>query len=402
MELESFSGKEIRGYRIGERIGQGGMAAVYKAEHIALHTLRAVKVIRNEAMGNPVFISRFTREARVLVHLKHPNLVRVHDFFKEGEHLFIVMEYVSGHSLMQEIKKRGMLPARELLPLVIQSLDGLAEAHSKGIIHRDISPENLMISSDSKGAPRLVIIDFGIAKAIEDGEVSASLKMDLTATGKFMGKLHYCSPEQVSGMALDYRSDLYSLGLVMYRALTGKMAFHGNTPVDTLSMRCLIPAPKLSEAHPDLNFPRELELIVAKMLAIKPEDRYQDAFELKWTLENYLHRTDRFSEPSEISEEETRDTACITDMETKSTSLPESNEPAPRNLPAMPNGTRRVRIQPEPHHSEPQNNRKPVSGIPRWLLILAALAGIFALIGMGFYLGTQFSSRLNAPVESSK
>ncbi len=288
MESEYFIGKHIREYKIIGIIGQGGMATVFKAEHERLKTLRAIKVIRESWSGNQKFINRFEREARLLVHLSHPNLVQIHDFFEEQGHLFLVMEFLSGKPLSRIVKRRHILLPEEILPIAIESLNGLAAAHESGIVHRDISPDNIILVPTRHGEIRPVIIDFGIAKALTQQDFSGTLLSQLTTTGSFTGKVAYCSPEQVGNENVDGRSDLYSLGLVIHRVLTGVIAFNADTPIEMMALRRMKAPPSLSESRPDLNFPKKLEDVLQKALARNPDDRFQSARKFKSKLEETL------------------------------------------------------------------------------------------------------------------
>ncbi len=280
MEPQKFIGRRIREYQIISLIGQGGMAAVLKAEHVKLKTIRAVKIIRSSLSRNPKFIDRFNREARLLVPLRHPNLVQIFDFFEEEGHLFLVMNYVPGESLAHRLKHQTIMSPQEILPLVIQALSGLGEAHQFGIVHRDISPDNLMITKHRSGRDQAVIIDFGIAKAFSEESFSETLLKSYTVSGSFVGKVAYCSPEQAVGETLDGRSDLYSLGLVLHRALTGTIPFRAETPVESLAFRRIKEPPTLEESLPGNQFPDALENCLQKALSRNMDNRYQntDAF----------------------------------------------------------------------------------------------------------------------------
>jgi serine/threonine protein kinase len=303
MTPEKFIGRQIREYKIIEIIGQGGMAAVFKAEHVKLKVVRALKVIRELFSKDKKFIDRFEREARLLVHLKHPNLVHINEFFEEDGYLFLVMDYVPGESLATRLKQRGRLPEAEILPVICHVLDGLAEAHRNGIVHRDISPDNIMLSPMQNGTERAVIIDFGIAKAILAEDFSKTLLSGLTGLGSFVGKMMYCSPEQAGGEAVDGRTDIYSLGLVLHKALTGAIPFRADTPVDSMAMRRLQSIPALKEIMPDGNFPEELEILVAGACARKPDNRFPTAESFKTAILDYQNRGKKIQDDdSELTE----------------------------------------------------------------------------------------------------
>src|SRR2546426_5424323 len=195
-------GRQIRDLRVVERIGQGGMGAVYKAEHVLLHEPRALKVMRTELFNSvPNAIERFEREARIAVKLRHPNLVLLYDFFVEEDHHFLVMEYVVGTSLAAFLREHGALSVEGTCRIGIQCCAGLAHAHEMGIIHRDLSPENLMLASSDAGLS-VKIIDFGVARAAFGTRGQSLIGADSTLTGanEFIGKPRYASPEQAGAL----------------------------------------------------------------------------------------------------------------------------------------------------------------------------------------------------------
>jgi serine/threonine protein kinase len=215
-------------YRIVGRLGAGGMGEVYKVEHTFLGASRVVKVIRPQISNTEDAHERFLREARLATKVQHPNVATLHDFsaLPDGSH-YMVWEFIDGENLAQLIRRRGVLPPRYALRLAIQTLNGLEAIHRAGIVHRDISPENLMITRDEHGHERVKIIDLGVAKG-EDGESVA------TRTGIFVGKLRYSSPEHLGfvpeGERIDGRADLYSVAIVLYEMLTGRPPFESTSP----------------------------------------------------------------------------------------------------------------------------------------------------------------------------
>jgi len=215
-------------YRIVERLGTGGMGEVYKADHVYLGATRVVKVIRPQISDTEDAPERFLREARLATKIQHPNVAALHDFsaLPDGSH-YMVSEFIDGENLAQVLRRRGVLPPRYAIRLAVQALNGLEAIHRAGIVHRDISPENLMITRDEHGNERVKIIDLGVAKA-EEGEYAA------TATGIFVGKLRYSSPEHLGflpeGERIDGRADLYSMAIVLYEMLTGRPPFEATSP----------------------------------------------------------------------------------------------------------------------------------------------------------------------------
>jgi tRNA A-37 threonylcarbamoyl transferase component Bud32 len=245
---------------IVELIGQGGMGAVYKARQPALDRLVAVKVLPPEAGRDPAFAERFTREARALARLGHPNIVAVYDFGQAGEWYYFVMEYVDGANLRQVLRD-GKLTPEQALRIVPQICDGLQYAHDEGVVHRDIKPENILL--DRKG--RAKIADFGLAKLLgrDTGDFT------LTGSRQVMGTLYYMAPEQVERpLEVDHRADIYSLGVVFYEMLTGQL------PVGRFPM----PSEKAgTDAF--------LDGVVLRALELEPERRYQHASDVKTDVE---------------------------------------------------------------------------------------------------------------------
>jgi serine/threonine protein kinase len=244
-----------------ELIGRGGMGAVYKARQKELDRLVAVKILPPEVSADPAFAERFTREARALARLSHPNIVAVYDFGRTGDgQFYFVMEYVDGVNLRQAIQSGGMTP-KEALAIVPQICDALQFAHDEGIVHRDIKPENILV--DKRG--RVKIADFGLAKLL--GHVPGDVS--LTGTQQVMGTLRYMAPEQMEGTkAVDHRADIYSLGVVFYELLTGEL------PIGRF-------APPSKKVEIDVR----LDEVVLRALEKEPEQRYQHASEVKTEVE---------------------------------------------------------------------------------------------------------------------
>ncbi|MHC5040305.1 MAG: protein kinase domain-containing protein, partial [Planctomycetota bacterium] len=266
--MEDFIGKEIGGCKIESKLGQGGMGAVYKGTQLSLGREVAVKVISEAYMANEQAVARFEREARSVAQLNHANIVQVYDLGRteEGQY-YISMEFIDGRSLSEILKTEGALPERQCLTMIRQAAKGLQVAAEKNIIHRDIKPDNLMVTV--KGVVK--VADFGLAKDVG----SAS---QLTATGHVMGTPAYIAPEQGDGRVSDHRSDLYSLGATLFAMLTGDMPYVGETPIAIVLQHIQAPIPNPQEKNPDLS--DETCKIVRKMMAKEPEERYQNAGEL--------------------------------------------------------------------------------------------------------------------------
>lgn len=273
-------GTLVRGkYRIISKVGQGGMGAVYKALHVAFDELRALKVITRELMADELFVKRFKHEAVITRKLQHPNAVRVDDIDEaEDGRPFIVMEYIEGQSLKKLIQDHGALPVPRVCSIVKQVAAALDAAHALGLVHRDIKPDNIVLIETSEGE-QAKVLDFGIAK-LKEGRAGATGGMTLTGTGVVIGTPQYMSPEQAMGKRgdqLDGRSDLYSLGVVMYQMLTGDLPFKADTTMEMLLAHLQKPPTPIHLMHPELQLPDAVASLVMKTLEKDRELRPADA-----------------------------------------------------------------------------------------------------------------------------
>ena len=255
------------GYRLDVKIGQGGMGVVYKGRQVSLDRMVAIKILNKALYENKEFIRRFEREAKSIARINHPNIVAVYDFGVHDGLWFMVNEFIEGHSLAKLISERLVVPVAELLPLICQSLAGLAHVGLSNIVHRDIKPDNILITKDGIAK----IADFGLAKDTNEHNDST----DLTAVGLAMGTPAYMSPEQCMGRKLDGRSDQYSLGVTAYLALTGEKPFTGQSSFEVMTKQREHIPPFPSMLNPAV--PQEISQVVMRMLAKAPEDRYFDA-----------------------------------------------------------------------------------------------------------------------------
>ncbi len=253
-------------YEIVRLIGEGGMANVYLAYDTILERKVAVKVLRGDLADDEKFVRRFQREALSASSLSHPNIVEMYDVGEDNGNFYIVMEYIDGKTLKQLIKKRGHLTVSEAIDIMCQLTDGLAHAHDSYIIHRDIKPQNIMILEDGL----VKITDFGVAMAI-----NAS---DLTQTNSVMGSVHYLPPEQAAGKGSTIKSDIYSLGIVLYEMLAGTMPFRGETAVEIALKHIKDPMPSIRKVNPKV--PQTIENIILKSTAKNPKNRYNNVREL--------------------------------------------------------------------------------------------------------------------------
>ncbi|MCB2305748.1 Stk1 family PASTA domain-containing Ser/Thr kinase [Clostridium estertheticum] len=253
-------------YELLENIGEGGMGTVYKAKCHVLNRFVAVKILKSELSNDEEFVSRFKREATSIAKLSHPNIVNVHDVCSENNVNFIVMEYVDGKTLKQIIKENGRLTSKKTLDIVFQIAKALQCAHTSGIIHRDIKPDNIMITKDEM----VKVMDFGIAKVADARTV--------TNSNKVMGTAHYFSPEQAKGNFVDCRSDIYSLGIVMYEMVTGEVPYDAESVITIAMMH--IQGPITAPKDVITNIPENINQVILRAMQKEPIKRYQTANEM--------------------------------------------------------------------------------------------------------------------------
>src|SRR5712692_11568131 len=264
MPNENLAGRTIAGYRLLERVGEGGTADVYRAEH-PQHGPCAFKVLRQRLRGDPTAVKRFLREAGYGSRVRHPGVVRTYDYGEADGLYYLALEWAGGESLAQFLHRSGPLAPRAVAPIVRQLADALAAAHEAGIVHRDLKPENIMIDPDTQ---RLKLLDFGIAR---DAELPPEER--LTRTGFFVGTLQYVAPEALSGELVDPRADIFSLATISYYMLTGRHPYLGRTPRELFQQLLTQPPVPLNRAVPGLRFPTALETAVLRGLARDPAAR---------------------------------------------------------------------------------------------------------------------------------
>jgi eukaryotic-like serine/threonine-protein kinase len=264
-------------YEIIKLLGEGGMANVYLAFDTILERKVAVKILRGDLSSDDKFVRRFQREALAASSLSHPNIVEMYDVGEDEGNFYIVMEYVEGKNLKQLLKRRGILTITEVIDIMNQLTDGLSHAHDAYIIHRDIKPQNILILDNGL----VKITDFGIAMALNNSQ--------LTQTNSVMGSVHYLPPEQAAGRGSTIKSDIYSLGILMYELLVGRLPFKGENAVEIALKHMRDPIPSLSRELD--NVPQSMENIVIKATAKNPKNRYNDAREMHEDLRTALDET---------------------------------------------------------------------------------------------------------------
>ena len=263
-------------YEIQTRLGRGGMADVYLARDRLLERRVAVKVLFPEFATDPSFVARFRREAQAAANLTHPNIVAVYDWGQQGGTYFIVMEYVNGRTLADVLRAEQKLPAARAANVAAEVAAALGFAHRNGVVHRDVKPGNILVTETGD----VKVADFGIARV-----ANAGTDAGLTQAGSVMGTAAYFSPEQAQGAVPDPRSDLYSLGIVMYEMVGGRPPFSGENPVSIAYKQVHEPPPRLRNLTPDV--PVAYEAIVAKLLAKNPAARYASADDLRLDLTRF-------------------------------------------------------------------------------------------------------------------
>lgn len=264
--MHDLTGVTIGQYAVGEQLGRGGMANVYKAYHPGLDVHRAIKVIRPDLSGAKNFEQRFQREARAVASLRHPNIVQVHDFGRHEDLFYMVMEFIDGEDLKARIRRGPVRPFSEAIRIVVELSRALACAHERNILHRDVKPDNIMLSTRGE----VILTDFGIAKIV------GSQDPQLTAIGTEIGTPNYMAPEMVMGKAAASRAaDLYAVGVVLYEALSGRAPFAADTPLAVLHRVVHDPVPPPTSLQADI--PVALQGVVLKAMAFDVEQRYPTA-----------------------------------------------------------------------------------------------------------------------------
>ncbi len=276
IEVDKYTGKRLDSrYEIQELIGVGGMAMVYKAYDTIDDTTVAIKILKDEFLNNSDFIRRFKNESKAIAVLSHPNIVKVHDVSFGDKIQYIVMEYIDGITLKEYISHQKVIPWKEAVHFTVQILQALQQAHEKGIVHRDMKPQNIMLLQDGT----IKVTDFGIAR-FSDNETR-------TMTDKAIGSVHYIAPEQARGENTDGKTDIYSVGVMLYEMLTGKLPFEGDTAVSVAIMQMQNDPKPLHEINPKI--PEGIEEITLKAMRKEPKQRYASAAEMLEAIEIFRH-----------------------------------------------------------------------------------------------------------------
>lgn len=264
-------------YRVECMLAKGSMGVVYKAMQELIGREVAIKVLHGYLVADEESIKRFHKEAKAASRLNHPNITTLYDYGVLGSgQPYIVMDLLRGSSLAEILKERDYLPYDEAVVIFKQVCEAMAEAHKRGVVHRDIKPENIMLEYTDRGV-QVKVVDFGIAKFVQEQDDTIG---KITKTGTVCGSPTYMSPEQCDDNKVDHRSDIYSLGVVIYETITGKVPFSGQDIYNVMTMHVKDPPPRLKQVRPDLDLPAHLEAVLDKALAKDPDERYQSATEL--------------------------------------------------------------------------------------------------------------------------
>ena len=341
-------------YEIIKTIGEGGMANVYLANDTILERDVAIKVLRGDLSNDEKFIRRFKREALSVSNLSHPNIVEVYDVGEEEGNYYIVMEYIDGKTLKQQLQKRGALTLTEVLDIMSQLADGLSHAHESYIIHRDIKPQNIMIEDNGL----IKITDFGIATAINSTQ--------LTQTNSVMGSVHYLPPEQANGKGSTIKSDIYSLGILMYELLAGAVPFKGDNAVEIALKHMKEKIPSIRKQNPTI--PQSVENIILKATAKNPKNRYESVREMHADLQTAMERQNEKRLVYEYPENDLEETKVIPTI---------SKEP---KISAVDKPLEKEELDNSFVEEKEEKNKLPIILAAVLLVILIALAGVYLLI----------------------
>ena len=367
---ENLVGKQLGKYQIKAILGKGGMGMVYLGYDPMLDRRVAIKVLAPHLVWDEGFVERFLREARAAARIKHPNIVTVYDVGQEQEQFFFVMEYLEGETLAEYIRQRGALQPEEVLSILHPLADALDYAHQQGLVHRDIKPGNVMIGSGQ----RVTLTDFGISRAAEETR--------LTTTGTIMGTPEYMSPEQAWGEEVGFQTDLYSLAVVAYEMLSGRVPFSGTTPHAVLYKQINEPPPPIRQSRPEL--PEGVEAVLARALDKEPDSRHATARAFLLELESALAgevATPADEAPTELVAEEPGDTSeeMPTELIGGKPAAPTPEEPVPVTDSKAPAETPRQAV---PARTKATARRRVPTVI--WVLgalgVLAILAGVIGTI----------------------
>jgi len=375
-------------YHVLKKLGEGGMGQVYLAEHVKMGRKSAVKVMNPGMVNDADAISRFNREAANASRINHPNVAGIYDFGETSEGLiYLAMEFIEGESLTSLVQTSGALAPRRAADITKQAADGLAVAHDMGIVHRDLKPDNIMIAKNRDGSDLVKVVDFGIAKA------AGAENQKVTKTGLVVGTPEYMSPEQLAGdKLLDGRSDIYSLALVAFNMLTGKLPFDGETPQESMIMRLTDEPKSLAVMKPDTRWTPEVQAVMQKALQRRAADRYQSASQFGIALWQAVDRM--------LKQAPAAATQMIgaTDGETAMLSaLPKTRLDASAAAALAPVAPAPAR----PVTSAPKSKTPMIAGVTGAVIVVAVAASVFTARGSAATKPAVDSSKTATPVTAT-
>lgn len=336
--MEDLTGRQFGPYQVVAPLGEGGMAAVYKAYQPSVDRYVALKVLPQHFAKDPEFVERFKREARVIAKLQHPHILPVHDFGESDGYTYMAMRFIRGGELSDWIEQNQPLSLPQIRRIISQIGDALDYAHGQGVMHRDVKPSNVLI--DERG--NCLLTDFGLARMVE-----TSVK--LTRTGGILGTPAYMSPEQGMGQGIDHRSDIYALGVILYEMITGRPPYQAETPMAIMIKHIQSPLPPPSKYNPDL--PEDVERVILKALAKEKEDRYATAGDLVQALEQAT------AHPTISTGAERPTVAAIRPPQTQEVETAVPPTPIPQPAPAPEQETETAVPTPTPTPAPPRKRR---------------------------------------------
>jgi serine/threonine protein kinase len=400
LEQDTLIGQQIGAYAVQSKLGEGGMARVYKAYHARLRREVAIKVILSQIAEQADFKVRFEREAQLVASLQHPNIVAVYDFGDWGNLTYLVMQFVGGGTLRDRLRGGYALDPRQATQYTILMGKALHHAHLRGIVHRDVKPQNMLLSSTDPN--QLLLSDFGIAKLYDTRREAAPINADgltigndasLTSIGQIVGTAEYMAPEQIDGRPVDARTDVYALGIVLFQMLTGEAPFQSTTVQGLLYQHVHTPPRQAREVNPYIS--EHLSWIVTKAMAKAPADRFQSAEEMAQALEaansNATYQLSSSTPPSPLVGQDTRDPLALPSQQRPTVYTPQSGapqigvassygqQPLSANTPAY--GTARSSTHPSGVRAA-RPRLLPLSYIGAGLVLLLAIVLILARTGI--------------------
>jgi len=380
-ESDVILGQTVGGrFRIEKRLAAGGMGVVYKAEQVPLGRPVAVKILRQppDPQMDDSFSRRFLLEAAAVANLNHPNTIVVHDYGRDGEHLYFAMEYLEGKTLTERVREGGPLPPEDAVHVALQIASSLKDAHDQGLVHRDLKPGNVMLTTRG-GDPRFVkVLDFGLVKIVTQQE-----NLKLTQSGIMLGSPRYMSPEQVRGTDLDHRADIYSFGALLFFALTRSPPFPTGSQFEAMRAHVYTPAPKLRDLYPECEASERLEAVVRRCLEKNPDARFAHFGEVIDALEHC-----RLAPRDSDVREDLKPTTLNQPNVAEDPSLVVEHAPPRPHRSPEPSGDRPAfsRAPAPPPQHPPQTTQDATAAAARWalrigvVLIVVGLAAFAAIL----------------------